>query len=48
MSLLWLIIPVLVASPIFVVTMVVSIIASHVQLKPHQLATSETERVDID
>jgi hypothetical protein len=47
MNILWLIIPVLVAFPLFIVT-IVSIIASCIHLKSHQLAAPETGRVDID
>ncbi|HEX9896933.1 MAG TPA: hypothetical protein VGA85_04630 [Dehalococcoidales bacterium] len=46
MSFLWLIIPVIVAFPLFLLTMLVSIIASRVHLKPHQVATSETGQMD--
>ncbi|MDO9334627.1 MAG: hypothetical protein Q7T57_08930 [Dehalococcoidales bacterium] len=48
MSFLWLIIPVLIVFPLFFLTMSVSIIASRVQLRPRQMATSETIHLDSD
>jgi len=42
MNFLWMIIPVLIAFPLFFLTLLVSIIASRVRLTPPQLAKSQT------